>query len=73
MPSKRPHNDESHWRLRDNFTWYTEQAKAAPVLVKSLVSVPRVWFGAVKEMVEDMRGDARGAGDASDRAEDRRE
>ena len=55
MPRRRPSNDETNWRLRDNVTWYTDQAKAVPEVAKGLVAVPREWFGAVKEMVDDMR------------------
>ena len=56
MPrSRRPSNDETNWSLRDNVTWYSDQAKAAPKAAKELASVPRTWFGAVKEMVDDMR------------------
>ena len=70
MPRKRPRNDESHWRLRDNVTWYTEQAKAVPELVKGVASAPRAWFGAVSEMVGDMRRDDHGAGDPPGRRDD---
>jgi len=55
MSRRRPSNDETNWRLRDNVTWYTDQAKAVPEVAKGLASVPRTWFGAVKEMVDDMR------------------
>ncbi len=55
MPRRRPSNEETNWRLRDNATWYTDQAKAVPRVAKDLASAPRAWFGAVKEMVDDMR------------------
>ena len=57
MPRWRPSNDETNWSLRDNVTYYTDQAKAVPGAAKELASMPREWFGAVKEMVDDMRGD----------------
>jgi len=63
MSRRRPSNDETNWRLRDNVTWYTDQAKAAPEVAKGLASMPREWFGAVKEMVDDMRGQDRGPDD----------
>ena len=61
MPRRRPSNDETNWRLRDNVTWYTDQAKAAPGAAKEVASAPRQWFRAVKEMVDDMRSHDDGA------------
>ena len=63
MSRRRPSNDETNWRLRDNVTWYTDQAKAVTEVAKGLASMPREWFGAVKEMVDDMRGQDRGPDD----------
>lgn len=63
MPRRRPSNDETNWKLRDNVTWYTDQAKAVPQVAKDLASAPRAWFGAFKEMVDDMRGDRDRSGD----------
>ena len=56
MPRRRPSNDETNWKLRDNATYYTDQAKAVPGAAKEIASMPRAWFGAVKEMVDEMRG-----------------
>jgi hypothetical protein len=72
MRRSRSGDDETNWRLRDNVTWYTDQAKAVPRLAKDMASAPRAWFGAVKEMVDDMRSDGQGSGDHPDRGEDRR-
>lgn len=71
MRRNRPRTDDTNWRLRDNATWYTDQAKAVPRLAKEAASAPRAWFGAVKEMVDDMRGDGQ-SGARSDRDADRR-
>jgi hypothetical protein len=67
MRRSRARNDETNWRLRDNVTWYTDQAKAVPGLAKDIASAPRAWFGAVKEMVDDMRSDGQRSGDHPDR------
>jgi hypothetical protein len=72
MPRRRSTNDETNWRLRDNVTWYTDQAKAVPQAAKGLVSLPGTWFGAVKEMADDMRSDGRPTGeDHRDQSDDR--
>jgi hypothetical protein len=63
MPRRRPSNDETNWKLRDNVSFYTDQAKAVPGAAKEVASMPRAWFGAVKEMVDDMRGHDRGPGE----------
>ena len=72
MRRRRSGDDETNWRLRDNVTWYTDQAKAVPRMAKDIASAPRTWLGAVKEMVDDMRSDEPGSRDHSDRTEDRR-
>jgi hypothetical protein len=71
MRRNRSGDDETNWRLRDNVTWYADQAKAVPHVAKDIASIPREWFGAVKEMVDEMRSDGQGAGEHPDRAEDR--
>jgi hypothetical protein len=71
MSRRRSSNDETNWKLRDNVSWYTDQAKAVPGVAKDLASAPRAWFGAVKEMVDDMRSDGqRPAGDRGDASDD---
>ena len=45
MPGRRSGNDETNWRLRDNVSWYTDQAKAVPHVAKDLAAAPRAWFG----------------------------
>jgi hypothetical protein len=55
MPRRRSGDEETNWRFRDNFTWYSDQVKAVPEVAKGLASLPREWFGAVKEMADDMR------------------
>jgi hypothetical protein len=51
----RPRTDDTNWRLRDNVTWVTEQAKAA-----------REVAGAVRRAPGEMLRDLRGAGPPDD-------
>ncbi len=53
----RPRTDDTNWRLRDNVTWYTDQAKAVPGLARELVSAPREWVRELRAIGRDMRDD----------------
>jgi hypothetical protein len=46
----RPRTDDTNWRLRDNVTWVTEQAKAAREAAGAVRRAPG-------EMLRDLRGD----------------
>lgn len=51
----RPRTDDSNWGLRDEYSWYAEQAKAAPGAVRALLGVPGTLARGARDMVRDMR------------------
>lgn len=56
MPRRRRgQDDETNWSLRDNVSWYTDQAKAAPGAAKALLSIPLGLGRGIREMAADMR------------------
>ena len=48
-------DENSNWTLRDNVTYYGDQAKAAPGAARELLKVPRAITGGVRDMIADMR------------------
>jgi hypothetical protein len=48
-------DENSNWSLRDNFTHYADQAKAAPGAARELLKTPGTIASGLRDMVADMR------------------
>ena len=58
MPRRRrdrPRTDDTNWSLRDNVTYYTDQAKAAAGATREILSVPRTVGREARAMIREMR------------------
>jgi hypothetical protein len=50
-------DENTNWSLRDNVSYYGDQAKAAPAAAREVAKLPRTWMAGIREMVADMRDD----------------
>jgi hypothetical protein len=50
-------DENTNWRLRDNYTYYWDQVKAAPGAAREVLKIPGAWASGVREMVAEMRDD----------------
>jgi hypothetical protein len=58
--ARRGQDENTNWRLRDNVTHVTDQARAAPGALRELLSVPGSIGKGIRQMIGDMRGVAEG-------------